>query len=227
MANETAIVIMAKYPQAGKTKTRLCPPLTQQQAAEFYSALLQDTINLVAHLENVDLAIAISPPEAQEYFAEIVPPGCLLLPVKGTDIGECLIAAMSGLLERGYQKAIALNSDGPTLPSSFLVQASQELDLVDLVIGPSDDGGYYLVGVKRLVPEIFQSIAWSTRMVLTQTLERVIELSMSVKLLPAWYDVDIPEDLARIRSDLQKLPDGSLEHTRRVLSHIDQDSTNA
>lgn len=227
MTNDTAIVIMAKYPQAGKTKTRLCPPLTQLQAAELYRAMLQDTVSLVAQLDNVDLAIAITPPDAREHFTELVTPGIQLLPVEGADIGECLVKALSGLLEQGYQKAIALNSDGPTLPSSFLVQASQELDLVDLVIGPSDDGGYYLVGVKRLVPEIFQSIAWSTRMVLTQTLERVIELSMSVKLLPAWYDVDIPEDLARIRSDLQKLPDGSLEHTRRVLSHIDQDSTNA
>ena len=227
MANETAIVILAKYPQAGKTKTRLCPPLTQQQAAEFYSAMLQDTINLVAHLENVDLAIAISPPEAQEYFAEMVPPGCLLLPVKGADIGECLLAALSGLLERGYQKAIALNSDGPSLPPLFLVQAIHKLDGVDLVIGPAEDGGYYLIGMKRLIPEIFQAIDWSTQMVLTQTLERGSDLSMSVRLLPAWYDVDTPEDLARIASELQMLPVGSLEHTRLALSRFNRTSTDA
>ena len=182
----------------------------------------------MAHLENVDVAIAISPPETQQYFAEIVPPGCLLLPVKGTDIGECLIAALSGLLERGYQKAIALNSDGPTLPPLFLVQAIHKLDGVDLVIGPAEDGGYYLIGMKRIItPEIFQAIDWSTLMVLTQTLERVSDLSMSVRLLPAWYDVDTPEDLARIASELQMLPVGALEHTRLALSRFNRTSTDA
>jgi hypothetical protein len=157
----------------------------------------------------------------------MVPPGSLLLPVEGADIGECLVKALSRLLEQGYQKAIALNSDGPTLPSLFLVQAIRELDDVDLVIGPADDGGYYLIGIKHLVPDIFQAIEWSTRMVLAQTLERVSEQSLSVILLPVWYDVDTPEELARIISDLQKLPDGSLEHTRRALSRFNLTSTDA
>ena len=100
-----AIIIMAKQPQAGKTKTRLCPPFTTEGAARLFEALLRDTIELAAGLEGIQLAIAISPPEAQAYFSSISPPGTLLLPIEGANIGICLEKALEGLLERKFEES--------------------------------------------------------------------------------------------------------------------------
>jgi uncharacterized protein len=109
----SALIVMAKQPQSGRTKTRLCPPFTHLEAAQFYEALLQDTLALTQEIEEVQLAVAITPTESYAYFERITPPGTLLLPVDGADIGVCLVRAMSPLLELGYERVLALNADGP------------------------------------------------------------------------------------------------------------------
>lgn len=212
------LIIMAKEPRVGRTKTRLCPPLTPTQAAQLYEALLKDSIAFAASLSGLDLAIAVTPPEATSYFDCITPPGTLLLPVDCTDIGDCLIQVLSSLLASGYPKVLAFNTDGPTLPPDYVHTAVQLLDEHDVVLGPSEDGGYYLVGLKQLHAEIFTDIAWSTSLVLTQTLDKLARLQLKVMMLPPWYDIDTAADLVRLQAELAELTPDKLIHTRRFLA---------
>jgi rSAM/selenodomain-associated transferase 1 len=223
MSSSQVLVIMAKQPLAEQTKTRLCPPLTPEEAAALYDALLQDTIALAATLRGVQLTIAFTPPEGRDYFERISPSTMALLPVSGEDIGDCLNQVLSGLLTEGYTHTLALNSDGPTLAASCLQQALTLLDEADVVLGPGEDGGYYLIGLKRPQPELFRDIAWSTERVTAQTLARAEALGLSVAMLPAWYDVDTPEDVDRLRAELATLPPEAVPHTRRFFAALRQE----
>jgi rSAM/selenodomain-associated transferase 1 len=218
MGSRSALVIMAKQPAVGQTKTRMCPPLAPAEAAALYEAMLRDTISLAARLCTVQLAIAITPPEAIESFRLISPPDALLLPVSGRDIGDCLNQVLGGLLATGYTRALALNSDGPTLPASYLSTSFALLEGADVVLGPSEDGGYYLIGLKEPRPELFRDIAWSTTTVTAQTLACAETLGLRVALLPPWYDVDTDADLERLRAELEVLPREALFHTRRFFA---------
>ena len=211
------LVIMAKKPQVGRTKTRMCPPLTPTEAAHLYEALLRDSIALASNLEGIDLAIAITPPEATIYFKRISPPGTLLIPVECVDIGDCLSQVLGNLLEMGYPKVLAFNADGPTIPPQYIQTAVHQLDNDEVVLGPSEDGGYYLVGIKQLHPQIFSDIAWSTPQVLAQTMDKIEALGLRSGLLPPWYDVDTDSDLARLQDELAALPNDRLIYTRQFL----------
>jgi hypothetical protein len=208
---------MAKAPQVGSTKTRLCPPLRPYQAAAVYEAMLLDTIDLGAQLEGIDLAIAITPPESKSYFRRISPPGTQLLPVVCKDIGNCLSQSLAQALGRGYQKVCALNADGPSLPPGVLKMAFGALDGHDLVIGPGVDGGYYLIGLTRIYPRLFIGIDWSTPAVMDQTHTIIENLGLTVSILPTWYDIDTVDELLRLVEELKTLPSDRLPHTRRVL----------
>jgi rSAM/selenodomain-associated transferase 1 len=214
--NDAALIIMAKEPKIGSTKTRLCPPLTFEEAAKLYEAMLLDTIEMASGFKDIDLAIAVTPPQATPYF-ERVAPDTILVPVDCKDIGQCLRKVLNHLLKMGYTKAIALNSDGPSLPPVFIEQAITRLDDHDLVFGPSEDGGYYLVGIKEIFNQIFTGIEWSTSQVLSQSLAKCKSLSLKVDLLPRWYDVDKAADIQRLGEELVDLPNHALGHTRALL----------
>ena len=214
------LVIIAKKPQVGRTKTRLCPPLTPTQATQLYEALLSDSITLATGLQGIDLAIAVTPPEATTYFRSISPPGTLLIPVECVDIGDCLTQVFRNLLEVESPKVLAFNADGPTLPQEYLQSAVHLLDEHDVVLGPSEDGGYYLLGLKQLYPEIFTGITWSTPQVLAQTLSKIEILGLQVGQLPCWYDVDTDADLIRLQKELAALPNDRLTHTRQFLKDL-------
>jgi hypothetical protein len=211
---------MAKLPAVGRAKSRLSPTLAPAEAAALYEALLRDTIELAARLQGVDLAVAFTPPEAIDYFRRVSPPGTRLLPVQGADIGDCLDLALRRLLTAGCTRALALNSDGPTLPFNYLQQAFAELEKTDtdVVLGPSEDGGYYVIGLKQPHPELFWGIDWSTDRVTTQTLAKAEAMGLEVSQLPLWYDVDTAAELDRLRAELPSLPEDALPHTRRLLN---------
>jgi len=221
MNRDAGLVIMAKQPLVGRTKTRLVPFLTAEEAAQLYEALLLDTVELALQLSSLaDLAVAITPPESRAYFEAITPPGTLLLPVAGVDIGACLEQALGWLLAQGYRKALAINSDGPSLPVVALEQAIIALTDADLVIGPSEDGGYYLVGIKQLHRGIFESIPWSSAQVLSQTLQRATELGLRLALTQPWYDIDTPANLLRLQAELLSSKGESLAYTRALLAQL-------
>jgi hypothetical protein len=211
---------MAKKPTVGFTKTRLFPPLLPHQASALYEALLLDTIALGTELKGVDLAISVTPPNSIDYFQTVAPPDALLLPVECPDIGSCLSQVLEKLIYKGYKKAFAINSDGPSLPPDYLHQAIRFLDDSDLVLGPSEDGGYYLVGIKQHQPDLFIGITWSTSRVLSQTISKASNLGLQVALLPKWFDIDTWEDFVRLEAELEHLPPDRLKHTRRFVERF-------
>jgi rSAM/selenodomain-associated transferase 1 len=212
-----ALIVVAKEPIAGQTKTRLSPPFAPESAAELYRCLLLDTLALMARLENVDLTVAYTPAKARDFFVEVVPNGFRLIPQEGVDLGQRLAHALGQHFELGYQRVAIMNSDGPTLPLACLEEAFNALDRYDITLGPGHDGGYYLIGMKQPHPELFWDIAWSTEQVIPETLAICRRLELSVHHLPEWYDVDVAADLARLQHDLLRDP-GLAPHTRAFLA---------
>jgi rSAM/selenodomain-associated transferase 1 len=214
----SVVVVMAKRPVPGKTKTRLCPPLTPLEAAELYEALLRDTIGLVSGLRGIELAIAITPRTAVGHMGAFAPRGARMLAVEGADIGECLRGATEQLFAEGFTRVVAVNSDGPTLPAEYIERAVAMLTHSDVVLGPAEDGGYYLIGMRQTQPGLFTDIAWSSSRVAAQTLERAAARGLTVAQLPPWYDVDTPAELERLRGELVARPLGIAPCTRAFLA---------
>jgi rSAM/selenodomain-associated transferase 1 len=203
---DAALIVVAKEPVPGLTKTRLCPPFTPESAAELYHCLMLDTLSLVGRLQGADRVIAYAPPGARGYFREQAPNGFRLVPQEGVDLGQRLANALGHHLDLGYRRVVIMNSDGPTLPLAYLEEAFSGLDDADIALGPSYDGGYYVIGMKRLHAELFQGITWSTEHVLAQTLEKCQQAGLLVHHLPKWYDVDVGADLDRLHRDLGRDP---------------------
>jgi rSAM/selenodomain-associated transferase 1 len=201
-----ALIIVAKRPEPGSTKTRLSPPFTPEAAAEFYDCLMRDTLALAAQVPGVDLTLAYTPLSAVDYFQNLVPNGFRLTPQQGAHLGERLANALAFHFKQGYQRAVIMNSDGPTLPLAHLRAAFAQLDHADVTLGMGHDGGYYLIGLKQMVPELFENIAWSTEKVIPQTIDICRRLKLTVHCLPEWYDVDVEADLQRLRLDLARNP---------------------
>jgi uncharacterized protein len=212
-----AIAIMAKAPQAGEVKTRLCPPLSRADAAELYRRFLLDKIEQVMTLKAASLAIAYTPAEARAFFEEVAP-GFVLVQQRGADLGDRLAGSLGELL-RGHRGAIAIDSDTPTLPVAFLQQAVDLIATpgVDVVLGPTEDGGYYLIGLRAIHRELFESMAWSTNAVLPETIRRADAKGLRVTCLSPWYDIDTPEDLGRLRAEVAAPGSNAPRHTRTFL----------
>ena len=211
-----AVVIMAKVPYPGRVKTRLCPPLTPWQAATLYRAFLFDKIAQVRTLTSARPAIAYTPASGEDFFADLAP-DFTRIAQQGTDLGERLIHSLEYFLNLGDTGVMAIDSDTPTLPTHCLQQAIELLTKpdVDVVIGPSDDGGYYLIGVRALHRELFVEMPWSTSAVLPETVRRAEARGLNVACLPAWFDVDTPEDLARLHTTLSQTEGAKPQHTRQ------------
>lgn len=215
-----ALIIVAKQPQAGKTKTRLSPPLSGQQAAALYHHFLLDTLELMQQVEIAQPILAYTPDEAKPFFQEIAPDAFEFVPQVGPDLGERLHNVLSGCLRNGYRQAVVMDSDSPTLPADTLQQAFVELDKpgTDVVLGPCEDGGYYLIGIKEPNAALFRGIPMSTSQVAAETLQRAAEQGLRVALLPRWYDVDLYADIQRLNEELRALPGDRARHTRAFLA---------
>ena len=215
------IAIMAKASAPGRTKTRLVPPLSPEQAAAINTAFLQDmAANLVAagsHAAIVGYA-AFAPAGSKDFFRRILPSTIGLIDACLPNLGECLLHTIEEIFARGHTAAVVLNSDSPTLPTAFLVEAAQALAQPGerAVLGPSDDGGYYLLGLKTAQRRLFEDIAWSTERVAVQTLGRAREVGLGMHLLPAWYDVDDLQGLRRLRRELTTMP----THDRKLALQV-------
>jgi uncharacterized protein len=201
------IAVMAKASRPGFSKTRLCPPLTLGEAADFNTAFLQDVaanILSAATAAEIDGYMAYSPPGCAPFFKSILPPRIGLLESWLPNFGDCLFSAITQLLDLGHSGAVVLNSDSPTLPTSLLVETAEVLARPGdrVVLGPSTDGGYYLLGLKHPHKRMFEDIDWSTERVARQTLERTRELGLPVHTLPAWYDIDDAEALRTLHAEL-------------------------
>ena len=202
-----AIAVMAKASIAGRAKTRLMPTLTPEQAADLNTSFLRDVAdNLIAAsaLANITAHMAYAPAGSAPFFKGILPESIGLIETVAPTFGECLLHAARTLLEAGSTSVCLLNSDSPTLPVGYLVAAATALAVPGdrVVLGPSTDGGYYLIGIKQAHAGLFEGIDWSTERVFRQTVARAGELGLAVHELPTWYDVDDAASLGTLIGEL-------------------------
>jgi uncharacterized protein len=210
-----AIGVMAKAPRPGLAKTRLCPPLQPEQAAELSAAFLRDiteNIALAARVVPIHGCIAYAPADAAAWFAGHLAEGTGLVLADGSPpmppdvqgFGRCLLHAAQAILAAGFGAVCLLNSDSPTLPTAVLMHAARALLAPGerVVLGPAEDGGYYLLGMKQPYAHLFADIAWSTSDVAAATRARAASLGLELVSLPTWYDVDDAATLARLVAEL-------------------------
>jgi rSAM/selenodomain-associated transferase 1 len=215
---------MGKASTPGRAKTRLVPPLTAEHAAQLNTAFLQDAVeNVVRAGASAPVAayVAYGPAGSERFFRDHLPGDIGLIECSLPNFGDCLWLAVSTLLDAGYEAACVLNSDSPTLPTRCLVEAATALSMPGdrIVLGPSEDGGYYLLGLKRAHRDLFQDIDWSTASVCRQTCDRAARLGLDISWLDPWYDVDDGATLARLHLDLGRHSSGA-PHTRRALRRM-------
>lgn len=214
-----AMAVMAKAPRPNHVKTRLVPPLTPQEAASLTASFLRDiTENIRGAGSTVPLAgyVAYAPAGCEALFDGMLATGTELVLADGTisvppgidGFGRSLFHAAVALFEQGHGAVCLVNADSPTLPTAFLRHAAEALARPGdrLVLGVSEDGGYYLIGLKAPHAALFRDIAWSTEQVSTQTLARAATLGLEVVALPLWFDVDDAVSLARLVDDLSRPP---------------------
>lgn len=194
------LIVFAREPRPGSVKTRLAAVLGEQTAAELYERMVRDVLAGCAHLDGVTATVYWAaaddalPRMSAEYgsVSRLQPPG---------DLGERMAGAFQEMFADGIDQCCIIGSDAPDLPAEYLASAFALLDGddVDVVYGPCVDGGYYLLGMKKMWPELFHGIAWSSAQVLVQSLAAAQRLQLSVRLLPEWRDIDTIEDLHAYR----------------------------
>ena len=231
MNGRVAIAVMAKSPRPGRTKTRLCPPLSPEQAAVMAAAFLRDVTDNVARAGAtvpIDGWVAYAPAGDEALFDGMLAPGTRLLLADGdgedaagvSGFGRCLLQAMRRLLGMGYEAACVLNADSPTLPPEHLTRlASDLLAGRPAVLGAAEDGGYYVLGAREPYPRLFADILWSSDRVAAQTRERASELGVPLAELPVWYDVDDSAAWRRLLGELAADP-GVAMATRAAVTRL-------
>lgn len=224
-----ALGIMTKAPRAGEVKTRLTPPLTSEEAATLNVCFLCDLADSIATACTTSPARGVgvyTPLGAEAAYESILPPDFFLIPQRGNTFDERLISGAEDLFNAGFESVCLINSDSPTVPPSSFAEAANELSKSRdrVVLGPSDDGGYYLIGLKQMHRRLFAEIDWSTDRVLAQTLKRAAEIDIEVHQLQSGFDVDDRATLRRLchellgaetRSTIELAP-----NTRKFLSDI-------
>jgi len=230
--------VMTKAPQAGRVKTRLVPPLTPEEAAELNKCFLRDTAAAIssaccrrpagdAHASHSEAATAAcgiavyTPVGAESAYTDILPADFSLLPQRGDKFGERLYFAVEDLFKCGFDSVCLIDSDSPTVPAENFAESVELLSASEdrVVLGPSDDGGYYLIGMKTPHRHLFEQIDWSTERVLNQTIQRANEIGLEAKLLPTGYDVDGDASLRRLCNEIlgEQGNHGVAPNTRRFL----------
>jgi uncharacterized protein len=232
-----ALAVMTKAPQAGRVKTRLVPPLTPEEAAELNKCFLRDTAAAISNAcSRADVlhseagtvrpcGIAVyTPLGAESVYNNILPADFCLLPQRGETFGERLFLAVEDLFKCGFESVCLIDSDSPTVPPGNFAEAVELLSATGdrVVLGPSDDGGYYLIGLKKLHRRLFEEIDWSTERVLNQTTQHARELGLEVKLLPTGNDVDDGASLRRLNKELlaEAANSDSAPNTRAFLAKL-------
>ncbi len=219
--NHAALIVFAKVPEPGKVKTRLTEFLTPAQAAGLYAAFLADALAQYTAL-GVAVRLYLGPTQAP-MPAGIVPATTTIHTQVGADLGARMSHAFLETFLAGYQRAVIIGTDHPTLPSAFISEAFKSLveDPYSIVIGPSEDGGYYLLGMNEFYPQVFEDMTYSHRGVFKETLDRADSSGAGVvSVLPPWYDVDTPDELTRLVHDLPNADPDALPRTRDVLGAL-------
>lgn len=192
------LILFAKYPEAGRVKTRLAGELGSEAALEIYRQVLQD---MIARTESSSggycRVLCYDPPDRGGEFQKNYPGFFAYWPQSSGDLGQRMARAFQQSFQEGAHQTILVGSDIPGLNETFIRDAFERLSKRDLILGPARDGGYYLIGAKSLHPFLFQKIHWSTSQVLSETLVRAQENHLDVELLSELSDIDTYEDYRR------------------------------
>ena len=218
MKTSSALIVFAKVPAPNKVKTRLTHLLSPQEAADLYASFLFDALEQYTGLR-VDVRLYLSPTE-DSIPDELRIDGVSLHTQVGNDLGERMAHAFVETFMAGYQHAVIIGTDHPTLPSSFIEHAYNLLEKpYTVVIGPSEDGGYYLLGMNEFYPQLFQDMTYSHSNVYEDTLDRARSLKAELSILPEWYDVDTPEALQKLIGEIEGAH-APLTRTRKTISRL-------
>ncbi|MBI4436271.1 MAG: TIGR04282 family arsenosugar biosynthesis glycosyltransferase [Candidatus Omnitrophica bacterium] len=217
--------VFMKTPDAEEVKTRLMRALPREDAVRLYKAFVEDILERLSDFScDVKVISYLGVPPARDFFSSKVGE-VKFWPQQGRDLGERMRNYFSWSFEQGARKSIVIGSDSPTLPTAYLEEAFALLDPYEVVIGPSIDGGYYLLGMRKLHPELFNDIPWGEEEVFQKTIFQNRHLEGSIGLLGPWYDVDTPEALVLLKGHLEylyrhaerELP----QRTYRILSELE------
>ncbi len=200
---DSALIIFAKAPIPGQVKTRLCPPLTPDEAASLHGSVVLDMLERSRGLSSMDRFVACFPSPDHVFFKILEERhGVRLIAQTGEDLGARMASALADIFAQGYRRALVIGTDLPTLPGSLFGEALALLDTHDLVLGPAQDGGYYLIGLRKPAPELFTGIPWSTDRVLALTQTKASAAGLKTALLQVRRDIDTVEDLTALLEDL-------------------------
>ena len=188
--SENLLIIFMKFPRPGAVKTRLQPEISPEGSYRLFRAMCEDLVANLQNSEQFDLQIHFWPPESEAQMRDWLGEHLSFVPQIAGNLGEKMNGAIANSLAAGYRKAAIIGSDLPTLDAARINLAFEKLDSSDAVFGPTDDGGYYLVGMRRAIPALFENIPWSTTSVFVKTMEVANSNHISVALLPQESDID-------------------------------------
>lgn len=211
--------MFAKHWRPGYVKTRLAASIGDAAAAEVHRACLASLLQRFAAAADLRV-LAYAPADARQAFAELAGEAWRLEPQRAGDLGSRMANHFLSAFARGATRAVLIGSDSPTLPEAFIDEAFDRLEKVDVVLGPSEDGGYYLIGLRRQVDDLFRDIAWSTPAVFEQTVARLRAAGPTYAVLSRWYDVDTPADLHRLQTELAENTGETFADLQRVVQAI-------
>jgi len=220
------LILFARAPEVGQVKTRLAPVLSAAACAQLQEAMTVDLLDATGSLP-VRRMLACTPTTAHPFFLQCAQKHQIVLrKQEGASLGDRIAEAMGWGFGEGFQRVALIGVDSPTLPLAFLREAFARLETHRTVLGPTLDGGYYLIGARDASPNIFTNIPWGTDRVFTETLNRFNEQHLSCHLLPFWYDVDRPADLNLLVAHStflarqgQPLPEQTLRMLRALSPH--------
>src|SRR5258705_5977330 len=217
-----ALAVMAKAPIAGSVKTRLLPYLSAAEAGELARSLLLDQLSHLRAIETVDLYVAFTPLHEEALMKQLVPaPFQLFLQSEG-DLGARMQNVFAQLFGKGHQAIVLIGADLMPVPLEYFGQAYDYLDGPEprVVLGPSRDGGYYLVGLNRPMPAMFENMTWSHDQVFTQTVIKLADLDIETRQLPIWFDIDTPDDLQILMTRVDDPQNVSMKNTLKLLRRL-------
>ena len=205
--SDRVLVIMAKAPRPGAVKTRLASSLSPEAVTDFYSCLLRDTLTLARSLKLDDVEVAVMCPDTDvNELAQLAGGEVSIVAQKGEGLAAGLTSVFAHFADGHQRRVIAFNSDSPHLPRSVLEGAFETLGAHDVVVGPTHDGGYYLVGAKASHPTLFAGDGMGTSSALERLLSRARALELSVGFADRFYDINVADDLSRLAAELRLAP---------------------
>lgn len=212
-----ALLVFAKEPRPGKSKTRMTPPLSPGEAAALSSAFIQDTLSAASQVPHADVYLFYTPDEALSFFRELVPEGIALIAQEGATFTERCARSVAFSFERGYDRIVQIGTDTPQIRTDHILKAFAVLDACDMAFGPANDGGYYLLALRRTEVSIYDHVEMGTETVFATMVGNARAKGLSIRFLPERVDADTFEDLSNLSRDPKQ---GLGKCTRKFLAEL-------